>query len=315
MVSRRRASHARRAALPGSAAAAVQQTIARSVTLSGKGVHSGRPAAATLAPAGADAGVVFSVDGVEIEAHWSRVDASKLRTRLANRRASASTVEHLMAALSALHIDNALVFLDGAELPAMDGSARDFVSAIDEAGVMPMSAPRRCWRVVKSARVADGAGWAELRPAKSGLHLDVEIAFADPVGCQRLALDLTPQTFRRELAGARSFGFLHDAERLWREGLALGSDLDNTIVFDACGAVNPLGLRFADECVRHKMLDVVGDLALAGAPIIGAFRSYRGGHGLNLALLEAAARSGALAPEFASAGDESAARASRNASP
>ena len=297
------------------AAPANQQTIARSVTLVGKGAHGGRRASLTLAPAGADAGIVFNVGGAEIEAHWSRVDASKLRTRLAGSGVSASTVEHLMAALAALRIDNALILLDGDEVPAMDGSSRDFVSAIDEAGVAALSAPRRCWRVMKSTRISDGAGWAELRPAKTGLHLDVEIAFASPVGRQRLSLDLTPETFRRELADARSFGFLRDAERLWREGLALGANLDNTLVFDERGAINPQGLRFADECVRHKMLDVVGDLALAGAPIIGAFRSYRGGHGLNIALLEAAARDGALAPEFVNAPNEDATDASRSLSP
>jgi UDP-3-O-[3-hydroxymyristoyl] N-acetylglucosamine deacetylase len=285
------------------------------VTLVGKGAHGGRRASLTLAPAGADAGIVFNVGGAEIEAHWSRVDASKLRTRLAGSGVSASTVEHLMAALAALRIDNALILLDGDEVPAMDGSSRDFVSAIDEAGVAALSAPRRCWRVMKSTRISDGAGWAELRPAKTGLHLDVEIAFASPVGRQRLSLDLTPETFRRELADARSFGFLRDAERLWREGLALGANLDNTLVFDERRAINPQGLRFADECARHKMLDVVGDLALAGAPIIGAFRSYRGGHGLNIALLEAAARDGALAPEFVGASNEDATDASRSLSP
>ncbi|MGE0236219.1 MAG: UDP-3-O-acyl-N-acetylglucosamine deacetylase [Methylocystis sp.] len=289
--------------------------MGRSVTLVGQGVHGGRRASVTIAPAGADAGVVFNVGSAEIESHWSRVDASKLRTRLACGGASVSTVEHLMAALAALRIDNALVLLDGDEVPAMDGSARDFVSAIDEAGLVTLAAPRRCWRVVKSTRVTDGAGWAELRPAEAGLHLDVEIAFPGPVGRQRLSLDLTPENFRRELADARSFGFLNDAERLWRESLALGANLDNTLVFDERGPINPQGLRFADECVRHKTLDVIGDLALAGAPIIGAFRSYRGGHALNIALLEAAARDGALTPEFERAPKENATDAGRSLSP
>nr|WP_246716721.1 MULTISPECIES: UDP-3-O-acyl-N-acetylglucosamine deacetylase [unclassified Methylocystis] len=297
------------------AAPVVQQTLARGFTLTGHGVHGGHPVSMTLAPAGAGAGIVFSGAGADIEAHWSRVDASNLRTRLAGDGASVSTVEHVMAALAALRVDNALVLLDGDEVPAMDGSARDFVSAIDDAGVVALPAPRRALRVVKPARVSDGAGWAELRPANAGLHLDVEIAFPCPIGRQRLALDLTPETFRRELAGARSFGFLRDAERLWREGLALGANLDNTLVFDARAAINPQGVRFADECVRHKMLDVVGDLALAGAPIIGAFRSYRGGHSLNLALLEAAARAGALALELDSAHNEGVSVTGRSLSP
>jgi len=278
-------------------------------------VHGGRPASITLAPAGADVGIVFSVAGADIEAHWSRVEASTLRTQLAGDGASVSTVEHVMAALAALRVDNALVLIEGDEVPAMDGSARDFVSAIDEAGVVALTAPRRVLRVVTPARVSDGAGWAELRPAESGLHLDVEIAFPRPVGRQRLALDLTPETFRRELAGARSFGFVRDAERLWREGLALGANLDNTLVFDARAAINSQGERFADECVRHKMLDVVGDLALAGAPIVGAFRSYRGGHSLNLALLEAAARAGALALELDSEHHQGVSATGRSLSP
>lgn len=276
------------------AARTLQRTLARSVTLAGRGAHNDRPAHLTLAPAGADAGVVFSVAGTEIEAYWSRVDATHLRTRLSSEGAAVSTVEHLMAALAALRIDNALILLDGDEVPALDGSARDFVAAIDEAGVEALSVPLRALRVTKPVRVSDGAGWAELLPAARGLHLDVEIAFPGGPGRQRLALDLTPESFRRELAFARSFGFLRDAERLWREGLALGASLDNTLVFDGDDVLNPQGLRAPDECVRHKTLDAVGDLALAGAPLIGSFRSYRGGHGLNLALLKAAADAGAL---------------------
>lgn len=297
------------------AAPATQQTLARTVTLSGRGAHNDRPARLILMPASADAGIVFSVAGAEIEAHWSRVDATHLRTRLGGDGVAVSTVEHLMAALAALRVDNALVLLDGDEVPAMDGSARDFVAAIDEAGVAPLAAPRRALRVTKPVRVSGGAGWAELRPADHGLHLDVEIAFPGGVGRQRVALDLTPETFRRELASARTFGFLRDAERLWREGLALGANLDNTIVIDGDAVLNPQGLRFADECVRHKMLDVVGDLALVGAPIIGAFRSYRGGHGLNLALIEAAARAGALELEVQAMRAGSAAGAGPSLSP
>lgn len=247
----------------------------------------------TLTPACADAGVVFHVAGADIAAQWRNVDATQLRTRLAAGGACVSTVEHLMAALAGVGVDNVTIDVDGDEAPAMDGSAAEFVAAIDEAGVVELAAPRGAWRVVAPVRVSDGAGWAELLPAASGLRLDVEIAFEGRIGRQRLALDLTPQSFRRELSGARSFGFLRDAERLWREGLALGASLENTVVLDGETVLNPHGLRFRDEFVRHKMLDVVGDLALAGAPIIGAFRSFRGGHKLNLALLEAMARQGA----------------------
>ncbi len=234
------------------------------------------------------------MDGAAIAADWRRVDATQLRTRLAGDGAQLSTVEHLLAALAGLRVDNALIDVNGDEIPAMDGSAAAFVAAIDEVGVVELPAPRRYWRVAAPVRVTDGAGWAELRPAASGLHLDVEIAFGGRIGRQRLALDLTPDAFRRDLARARSFGFLHDAERLWRAGLALGASLDNTVVLDGETVLNPHGLRCPDEFVRHKMLDVVGDLALVGTPIIGAFRSYRGGHALNLALVEKAVVSGVL---------------------
>lgn len=271
-----------------------QTTLGRPVSLSGRGVHGDQPAHATIAPAPANYGFVFSVAGAEIAADWRRVDAAQLRMRLAVDGVRVSTVEHLLAGLAGLGVDNAIIEIEGGEVPAMDGSAAAFVSAIDEAGVVALDAPRQFWRVEKPVRVSHGAGWAALAPAGNGLHLDVEIAFSGRVGRQRFALQLTPQTFRDELASARSFGFIRDAERLWREGLALGANLDNTIVLDGDAVLNPHGLRFADEFVRHKMLDAVGDLALVGAPIVGAFRSYRGGHALNLALLEAAMREGAV---------------------
>jgi len=271
-----------------------QTTLARAVSLLGQGVHSGAPARLTLAPAPASSGVVFHVAGADIVADWRAVDATQLRTRISAEGASVSTVEHLLAALAGLGVDNAHIEVDGGEIPAMDGSAEAFVAAIDEAGVVAFPAPRGFLRVAAPVRVSDGAGWAELTPARSGLTIDVEIAFEGRIGRQRRAMALTPESFRRELVRARSFGFLRDAERLWRDGLALGASLENTVVLDGDCVLNPQGLRYADEFVRHKMLDVVGDLSLAGAPIIGAFRSYRGGHALNLALIHAAMQEGAF---------------------
>lgn len=264
------------------------------MTLSGRGAHGDRPARLTIAPAGPDAGVVFWAGDAAIPADWRRVGATQLRTQLMSDGAAVSTVEHLLAALAGLGVDNALIDVEGDEIPAMDGSAAGFVEAIDEAGVVELPAQRTYLRVAAPVRVTDGAGWAELLPAICGLRLDVEIAFEEPIGRQRLALDLTPESFRREISRARSFGFVQDAERLWRAGLALGANLDNTVVLDGGAVLNPHGLRYPDEFVRHKMLDVVGDLALAGAPIVGAFRSYRGGHAMNVALLEKAARIGAF---------------------
>ncbi len=227
--------------------------------------------------------------------------------RLVHGSSTLSTIEHLMAALAGLGVDNALALVEGDEAPAMDGSARAFVDVIDEVGLVELSAPRRFLRVTAPVRVEDGAGWAELTPATQGLHLqglhlqglhlDVEIAFPAPIGAQRLTRQLSPAMFRQELAAARTFGFLRDAERLWAEGLALGASLENTLVIDQGAVLNAHGLRYADEFVRHKMLDVVGDLALAGAPLIGAFRSYRGGHALNLKLLTQAFAASALALE------------------
>jgi UDP-3-O-[3-hydroxymyristoyl] N-acetylglucosamine deacetylase len=192
-----------------------------------------------------------------------------------------------MAAIAGLGVDNALVEIDESEVPAVDGSALPFVAAIRDAGIARLRAARRVIKIVETVRVSDGASWAEFAPTnRRCLDLDVEIAFPGAIGRQRIALPLAPSIFAREIAPARSFGFLRDAEQLWRQGLALGASLENCVIFDGDRVLNPRGLRFPDEMARHKMLDVIGDLALAGAPIHGAFRSYRGGHGLNLALIE-----------------------------
>ncbi len=266
----------------------MQTTLGGAVTLEGVGAHSGQPARITLSPGDAGSGVVFSRCGLEapIAADWTRVSSTDLCVRLGEGAESVATIEHLMAALRGLCVDNVMIDIDGPEVPAMDGSAGAFVEAIDEAGVVALSAPRRTLVVREPVRVAHGASWAELRPASAGFHMDVEISYpGTTIGRRRRASMLTEESFRSDLARARTFGFLHDAERLWKEGRALGASLDNTIVLAGDRVLNPEGLRFADEFVRHKMLDVVGDLALAGAPIVGAFRSYRGGHGLNLALV------------------------------
>lgn len=266
-----------------------QTTLARAIMLAGQGMHSDAPARLTISPAESGTGVLFLKSEGErpVAALWRNVCATQLRTEISHKGASVSTIEHLMAALYGLGVDNALVDLDGPEVPAMDGSAKDFAAAILDAGVTRLAAPRRVIQIVEAVCVSDGAAWAELAPARrSVLRLDVEVAFPRPVGRQRLAVEMTPGVFAREIAPARSFGFMRDAERLWRQGFALGANLDNCVVLDDHRALNPQGLRFKDEFVRHKILDVIGDLALAGAPIHGAFRSYRGGHRLNHALVE-----------------------------
>jgi UDP-3-O-[3-hydroxymyristoyl] N-acetylglucosamine deacetylase len=262
--------------------------LRKSVVVSGRGVHGDAPARLTLSPAEAGTGVVFVTrDGNPIAAHWTNVRSTRLRTEIASGAARVSTIEHLMAAFAGLGVDNALVEIDESEVPAVDGSALPFVAAIRNAGIARLRAARRAIKIVETVRVSDGAGWAEFAPTKRGcLDLDVEIAFPGAIGRQRIALPLAPSIFAREIASARSFGFLRDAEQLWRQGLALGASFENCVIFDGDRVLNPRGLRFPDEMARHKLLDVIGDLALAGAPIHGAFRSYRGGHCLNLALIE-----------------------------
>lgn len=271
-----------------------QTTLRKRVILEGAGVHSNSPVRLTLDPADAGTGIVFLRTGGDvgdrlIEAKYSSVSATELCTVLGEPlAASVSTVEHLLAALSGLCVDNAVIEIDGPEVPIMDGSARRFVEAIDRAGIVELASSRRYVKVLKPVRVEHGRSFSELRPAAQGCRFNVEIDFPGGViGRQRFAFDLEPGIFRRDVAGARTFGFLKDVERLWKAGFALGASLDNTIAVDDDRIINPEGLRWADEFVRHKALDAVGDLALAGAPLIGAYRSFCGGHKMNIAVLEA----------------------------
>jgi UDP-3-O-[3-hydroxymyristoyl] N-acetylglucosamine deacetylase len=170
----------------------------------------------------------------------------------------------------------------------MDGSAAAFVAAIDQAGVVGQSAPRRFIEVLRPVQVAMGDCFGELRPHAAGFRAEVEIDFANPViGRQKYTLDLSPERFRREICRARTFGCMNDVARLWSAGFALGASFENSVVFDETRLLNSEGLRYSDECARHKVLDVVGDLALAGLPLLGAYRSVRGGHKLNHAVLTA----------------------------
>lgn len=267
-----------------------QHTLCEAVVIDGIGVHSGKPSRLTIHPAEAGAGVAFCrADGDAVApAIWSQVCATELCTSLRLGDGALATVEHVMAALAGLGVDNALVEIEGAEAPVLDGSAAAIVAAIDEAGIRTQAAARRRLEILKTVRVERGAAFAELSPAESGFTLDVEIDFAHAaIGRQRKRLKLDPSSFRREIARARTFGFVADLEKLWQAGFALGASLENAIAIDATGVLNPEGLRFRDEFVRHKMLDAIGDLALAGAPVKGLFRSRCGGHALNNAVLKA----------------------------
>ena len=274
---------------------AKQTTLRDQVALSGVGVHSGAPVTLTMHPADDDAGIVFqriAPDGSlerEIRADVRAVTATEFATVLGDASGPlCSTAEHLLAALRGLHVDNAIIEIDGPEVPIMDGSAAAFVDAIDQAGLTARALPRRYIEVIKPVRVAKGEAYGELRPYSHGFRVEAEIEFDHPlIGKQALALDIEPNTFRREIARARTFGFMRDVAKLWSAGYALGASFENTLVISEDRVLNPDGLRYADEFVRHKVLDAVGDLALAGQPLLAAYRTVRGGHKLNHAVLSA----------------------------
>src|SRR6202012_5750383 len=272
-----------------------QTTLRSQATVTGVGVHSGLPVNLTIGPASVDAGFIFVRTGLdgsgdrEVRAVAESVIATEFATVLGDRSGPlVSTAEHVLAALRGMGVDNATIEVDGPEVPIMDGSAAAFVAAIDQAGVVTQSAARRCIQVLKPVQVAMGDSFGELRPHANGFRAEVEIDFANPViGRQSYALDLNPERFRREVSRARTFGCMNDVARLWSAGFALGASFENSVVFDDTRLLNTEGLRYSDECVRHKVLDVVGDLALAGLPLLGAYRSVRGGHKLNHAVLTA----------------------------
>jgi UDP-3-O-[3-hydroxymyristoyl] N-acetylglucosamine deacetylase len=269
-----------------------QTTVKARVTLAGTGVHSGKPVSVSFVPADADTGILFHFVGEgasdkEVRALVSEVGATDLCTLLGDPAGEhVATVEHLMAALLGIGIDNLIIEIDGNEIPILDGSAAMFVDAIDQVGIETLAAKRRFIRIVKPIRIESGASWAEFRPY-AGTRFEVEIDFESPaIGRQQFASDLNADVFRRDISRARTFGFMKDVERLWAAGYALGSSLENSVVIgDDNRIINMGGLRYPNEFVRHKTLDAMGDLALAGARFIGCFRSYRGGHRLNAAAL------------------------------
>jgi UDP-3-O-[3-hydroxymyristoyl] N-acetylglucosamine deacetylase len=274
---------------------AQQTTLRDEVAVSGVGVHSGSPVTLTLNPAADDAGIVFrrvSADGAmerEIRADVRAVTATELATVLGDASGPlCSTAEHLLAALRGLNVDNVIVEIDGPEVPIMDGSAAAFVDALDQAGLTTRALPRRYIEVLKPVRVSKGEAFGELRPYDHGFRVEAEIDFDHPlIGKQALSLDIEPNSFRRDIARARTFGFMKDVSKLWSAGFALGASLENTLVISDDRVLNPEGLRFADEFVRHKVLDAIGDLALAGLPLIAAYKTVRGGHKLNHSVLTA----------------------------
>ena len=268
-----------------------QTTVKSRATLAGIGVHSGKTVTVHFLPADADTGIVFHLSNGsetrELRALVAEVGATDLCTMLGDPAgAHIGTVEHLMATVFGLGIDNLIIEIDGSEVPILDGSAMAFVEAFDQAGIETLAVKRRYIRVVKPVRVEAGASWAEFRPY-DGTRFEIEIDFESPaIGRQQFASDINPDIFRRDIARARTFGFMKDVERLWAAGYALGSSLENSLVIgDDNRVINVGGLRYPNEFARHKTLDAMGDLALAGARFIGCFRSYRGGHRMNASAL------------------------------
>ena len=268
-----------------------QRTLASAIGGVGVGLHSGRKTTLELRPAATGTGIVFRRTdlGVDIPASYAAVSDTRLCTVVGNSAARVSTVEHVMAALYACDIDNAVVALDGPELPVLDGSAAPFMFLIGCAGVQEQDAPARFIEVRKTVRVSDGAAYAELRPAYAGgLELAISIDFpAVLIGRQSLSIGVTEASFREQLARARTFAMAEDIAGLQSAGLALGGSLDNAVVVDGGRVLNPGGLRMADEFVRHKALDVLGDLALAPGRLRARMVAHRPGHALNNRLLHA----------------------------
>ncbi len=267
-----------------------QHTIAEKVSCTGVGLHTGQPVHLTLHPARVGSGIVFVrtdlATPVELPARPDSVVDTTLATTLGSGEAKVSTIEHLLAALHGLGIDNVRVELDGPEVPVMDGSSASFVYLIRLAGIFEQPAPRRTLRIRKPIEVRDGDRFARIEPLSGRFQISYDVDYDHPmIGRQSLReLVITPETFEAEISRARTFGFLRDVQALWRMGLGKGGSLENAVVLDDAAVVNPEGVRWADEFVRHKVLDLIGDFALLGRTIQGHVVVHKGGHALHQAL-------------------------------
>ena len=270
-----------------------QRTLKSLIRATGVGLHTGRKIAMTLRPAQPDTGVVFRridlAEPVDIPARADLVGETRLSSCLMLGEVKIYTVEHLMSALSGLGVDNVYVDLDGPEVPIMDGSAAPFVFLLQAAGIEEQSAPKRFIRIRRKIEVFDGDKWARLEPW-DGLKFSFSIVFDHPVierSGQSVTVDFAETSYLKEIARARTFGFMQDVESLRESGLALGGGLENAVVLDEFRVLNAEGLRFADEFIRHKVLDAIGDLYLLGKPLLGAFSAHKSGHAINNRLLRA----------------------------
>jgi UDP-3-O-[3-hydroxymyristoyl] N-acetylglucosamine deacetylase len=264
-----------------------QRTLKNVVRATGVGLHTGRKVFLTLRPAPVDTGIVFRRtdldDPVDIRAHATLVSETRLSSCIERNGARIFTVEHLMSAFAGLGVDNAYVDLTAEEVPIMDGSASPFVFLIQSAGLAEQNAPKRFIRILETIEVRDGDKWARFEPY-DGFRMDFSIDFNHPVmqkHSQRIEMDFATTSYVKEIARARTFGFMQDVEYLRSQGLGLGGSLDNAIVVDEFSVLNADGLRYDDEFVKHKVLDAIGDLYLLGHPVLGAFVAHKSGHALN----------------------------------
>lgn len=271
----------------------LQQTLSKAVTIQDIGLHSGKQITMEMMPAKENHGIVFiRVDRPQgenvIPALWDNVVDTQLCTVISNTYgASVGTIEHVMSALRGCGIDNVRIEIDGAEVPAMDGSAIAFVEAIERAGIVEQNYYKRYIRVLKEVSVEEDGKRVTLTPDEACTFAG-EIEFAhDKIGHQRFETQLVNGNFKHDIAEARTFGFLHEAEYLRKQGLGLGGSLDNAIILDTEKVMNPEGLRFKNEFIRHKLLDAIGDLYLAGAPILGLYDGVKAGHAMNNKILHA----------------------------
>ena len=270
-----------------------QRTLKNIVRATGVGLHTGQKVYLSLRPAAANTGIVFRridlAQPVDIPAAALRVGDTRLSCCLERDGVRVATVEHLMSAFAGLGIDNAYVDLTAGEVPIMDGSAGPFVFLIQSAGVQEQNAPKKFIRMLKTVEVKDGDKWARFEP-HSGFRMDFSIAFTHPVfqqASQRIQVDFATTSYVKEIARARTFGFMQDVESMRAQGLGLGGSLDNAVVMDEFRVLNSDGLRYDDEFVKHKVLDAIGDLYLLGHPVIGAFSAHKSGHALNNKLARA----------------------------
>ena len=270
-----------------------QRTLKNIVRATGVGLHTGQKVYLSLRPAAADTGIVFRridlAQPVDIPATALRVGDTRLSCCLERDGIRVATVEHLMSAFSGLGVDNAYVDLTAGEVPIMDGSAGPFVFLIQSAGIQEQNAPKQFIRMLETVEVKDGDKWARFEP-HLGFRMDFSIAFSHPVfqqASQRIQVDFATTSYVKEIARARTFGFMQDVETMRAQGLGLGGSLDNAVVMDEFRVLNSDGLRYEDEFVKHKVLDAMGDLYLLGHPVIGAFSAHKSGHALNNKLARA----------------------------